>query len=412
MRNRSISGRTIASVLAFILVIAAIFGGTTLYERKQQSAREAELREKRAKLQASLWTEENTLYLDGEMYGFDHRMETFLFVGTDNSGSGNSDPDDYRGPMADFLLLMVIDHTENTIGYIEIDRNTITTVNELSKEGEMIYLRDQQICTAHWYGRTPEMAAQNTVDAVKQYLGGLEEIDGYFVINMDDIGRLNHTVGGVEVTIQDDLDAANPEFTKGRTLLLDDGQAETFLRARMNVTEDQNAKRMERQRQYMNAFFGKVRQKTMEDPRFGIEVWNMLKDVAVSNMNGTDFSRIAQKLLKGEDKGIHTIRGETKLGYILGDDMEHEEFYPDPASVRDVMTEMFRLVPITADDMVTADDEDEDSDADDADDEDTDEDDLEADADLDADDADDEDTDEDDLEADADKDNTLDEDEE
>ena len=430
MRNSSVSARIIVSAVAFILVIAVIFGGVTLYERKQQSALEAELKVKRAKLQASLWTEENVLELNHELYGFDHRVETFLFVGTDNSGSGNDDPNDYNGPMADFLLLMVIDHTENTIGYIEIDRNTITSVDELAPDGGVIYFRDQQICTAHWYGKSPEMAAENTVNAVKNYLGKMENIDGYFVINMNDIGTLNHTVGGVEVTIEDDLDATDSEFTKGRTLVLDDKQAEEFLRARMSVTEGQNAKRMERQRQYMGAFFDKVKQKTMENPKFGIEFFNMLKDVAVTNMNGTDFSRIAQKLLKGEDKGIQTIKGETKLGYVLEEEQLHEEFYPDPESVRDVMIDMFSLVHITADDLDPG-SEDEDEDDEDYDDvelddeEDSDEEDLDE-EDLDEDDSDeedpddaysdeeddiDEDSDDGDLEADTDEKNADDKDE-
>ena len=67
MRNSSVSVRMIVSAVAFILVIAVIFGGVTLYERKQQSALEAELKVKRARLQASLWTEENVLELNHEL---------------------------------------------------------------------------------------------------------------------------------------------------------------------------------------------------------------------------------------------------------------------------------------------------------------------------------------------------------
>lgn len=358
MKKSVLNGRTIAAVVIVAALIAAIAGGAVMLERMQQKGQEAELAERGEKLKASMWTDENTVFVDDTLYGFDHRMETFLFVGTDNSGSGDSDPENYRGPMADFLLLMVLDHTKNTIGYIQIDRNTVTEVNEVDFKGNVIETRELQICTAHWYGRNPEMCAENTVDAVKAYLGDLENIDGYFVINMDDIGRLNHTVGGVEVTVEDDLDAGDPALTKGKTLVLDDAQAEYFLRARMNVGEGQNAERMVRQRQYMTSFFEKVKEKTMENPKFGIELWDMLKDVAVSNMNGNDFSRIAQKLLKGENKGIHTIKGETKLGYILEDGVEHEEFYPDAESLRDEMIDMFSLVPIVEDEDTDAPDDD------------------------------------------------------
>ena len=51
-------------------------------------------------------------------------------------------------------------------------------------------------------------------------------------------------------------------------------------------------------------------------------------------------------LLKGQDKGILTISGKTKVGRVLDDGEEHEEFYADPSSIRDVMTQLYSLVKI------------------------------------------------------------------
>ena len=344
MRKKRTYGKIIAAAAALALLIGAILYGTALVERIQQGGREKELLAEREKLRPSQWTEANTVALEGELYGFDHRIETFLFVGTDLSG--NSEPEEYRGAMADFLLLMVLDHTDNTYGYLQIDRNTITDVRELDKDGQEITSRDLQICTAHWYGRNPEMAAENTVDAVRRYLGGLARIDGYYVLNVEDAGKLNSAVGGVEVTIGDDLSALDPAMTKGRTLKLSDKQARIFLQARQNVGEGTNAERMGRQRQYMAAFFNRVKEKTKENPEFGLEVWNRLKDAGRTDMNGNDFSRIAKKILKGEDKGIRTVRGETALGTVLEDGELHEEFYADEASKREEMCELFSLVKI------------------------------------------------------------------
>lgn len=384
MRKHEINVRQIVAVVLSVILLAGLFGGVALYERTQARKLEAELRARGAELESSLWTDDNTVSFGDQMYGFDHRLETFLFLGTDASSVVSEDPEEYHGPMADFVLLMILDHTQNSIGYIQIDRNTVTDVDELDKDGVVIDTRELQICTAHWYGRSPEMSAENTVAAVKHYLGDLENIDGYYVINMKDIGALNHTVGGVTVTIEDDMDAADSEFTKGKTLLLSDDQAEAFLRARMNVGEGDNASREVRQRQYMASFFKKVREMTTQDPEFGIKLWDMLKDVAVTNMNGNDFSRIAQKLLKGEDKGIHTIKGKTVLGYILQDGVEHEEFYADEDSKRDEMIEMFSLVPIEDDEYIGDEEWTEDEDMDDEDDEDWEDDEEEDDEDLDS----------------------------
>lgn len=336
--------KTVLAAVILALVLLAIVAGSVLIEKEQQRKLESELQAQQQALRESPWTADNTVQFGGSKYGFDHRLETFLFIGTD--ASGNSDPDDFRGPMADYLLLMVLDHTENTIGYLQIDRNTVTDVRELSWEGEEITSRKLQICTAHWYGRSPEMAAENTVYAVRQLLGGLGKIDGYFVMSFADIGRLNHAVGGVEVTVEDEMDQSDPALKKGETLTLSDSQAASFLRARMGVGEGTNAERMARQRQYMASFFRKVKDKTLENPKFGLELWNALRDSAVSNMNGNVFSRIAQKLLKGTDTGIRTVPGKTVLGYVLQDGVEHEEFYADEDALPDVMRDLFSLVLI------------------------------------------------------------------
>lgn len=386
MKRSGIKRKSVIGVVVIAVVIAAIALGSIVLERTEQRKMEQELQARGEEVNATLWTNDNTVYLDGDLYGFDHRLETFLFVGTDYSGE--EDPENYRGPMADFLLLMVLDHTQNTIGYIQIDRNTVTEVWEPDADGVPKWLHRIQICVAHWYGKDPENSAENTVDAVKRYLGELENIDGYFVMNLKDIGTLNHTVGGVEVTIENDLDAAlDDTFTKGETLVLDDRQAERFLRSRRTSGDvGQNAERMTRQRQYMSAFFDKVRMQTMKNPKFGLELWDMLKDVAVTNMNGNDFSRIAQKLLKGENKGIHTIKGETVMGRVVYDGEEHEEFYADPESKRDEMVEMFSLVKL---EDPSEDDEDEEDEEDDADIDDESEDDEDIDDEADYDDEDD-----------------------
>ena len=108
------------------------------------------------------WFDDNTVYIDSELYGFDHRIETYLFIGTDASGNEDAEGEDYHGAMADFLLFFVMDHTDDTYGAIQIDRNTMTSVTLLDEFGEWAEEREMQICTSHWYGIDPESSAENT----------------------------------------------------------------------------------------------------------------------------------------------------------------------------------------------------------------------------------------------------------
>ena len=347
MKSASSSRRTLLSVLVILLVIAVIFTVFFLLERSENNRESAQLKTEAEQMNRTLWTDENTLLIDGDTFGFDHRLETFLFVGTDASGGQQMADDNMkRQPMADFILLMVLDHTRNTIGYLQLDRNTIVRIPMLDEEGKFSTYRNMQLCTAHWFGGTQEMAAENLVKTVRNYLGELENIDGYYIISMDDIQKLNNAVGGVDITLEEDLTDADPAFTKGATVHLTDEQAERYIRARMNVSDGTNASRMNRQRSYMTGLFSSVRQKCEKDPQFALSLWDTLHSAAFTNMNGNDFSRIAQKLIKGEDLGIHTVEGEVKIGYLLGDGEPHEEFYPSMDSLKAQLTDLFSLVAV------------------------------------------------------------------
>ena len=341
--------KPLGKAAVLLLIIIAIIEIAGRFEYQQQSDRKEQLQAEQELAAPTIWTEENTLIFDGDVYGFDDRIETYLFIGTDKGGGIDSWDGGYRGPMADFLMLLVMDHTIDTIGFIQIDRNAVTDVHELDMEGKEIMSRELQICTAHWYGRDPEMAAENTEYAVRKYLGGLDHIDGYFELNLSDIGQLNHAVGGVEVTIEDDLTSLDPSLYEGQTLVLTDRQAEAFLRARMGIGNEDNASRMRRQRAYMDSFFTKVREETAGNARFAIKLYEALRETAVTDMTGNDFSRIAQKLLKGENKGIRTFTGTTVAGYVLEDGEPHEEFYADDASMRKELTDLFSLIELKFD---------------------------------------------------------------
>lgn len=286
---------------------------------------------------------DNVLWIGDDVYGYNNRIETFLFIGTDASGNEEGTGEDYRGTMADVLLLMVIDHTNDTYGLLQIDRNTITNVNVTIADGEDKGGLDEQICTAHWYGANPEESAENTVEAVKGLVGDLDDIDGYYVLNMDQIGQLNAAVGGVEVTIEDDMTSIDPAFQKGTTITLSDEQAEEFVRARMALEDDTNASRMRRQRAFMKGFSDKATRKLKEDPNFANDLWDTFEDVAVTDMSGKDISKMAEAVRSNESKGTLTFQGETKIGHVLKDGLEHEEFYPDQDSVVEVLTELFSL---------------------------------------------------------------------
>ena len=293
-----------------------------------------------------LWASVDLVDFSGELYGIDGRTESFLFVGTDDSEYRHEDTDEYVGPLGDFILLMVLDYTNHSFGYVQIDRNTITNVYQLGLDGLSHGEREQQICTAHMYGKDLTQSAENIVLSVSELLGYLENINGYFVMNMDEMEELNASVGGVTVTIPDDMTSVDPAFVKGETIKLSGDQAEKFVRARMTVGGGTNAERMSRQRLYMDSFFKTVTDKSEAKADFYLDIYEMLRKIGTTNMNGNSFSRIANMLLTGENKGMQQIEGETKIGTVYQDGLEHEEFYPFEESIKIVLERLLPLVPV------------------------------------------------------------------
>lgn len=283
-----------------------------------------------------------TVKLEGKKYSYSHEIQTYLFIGTDASGSQEPSGDDYRGNMADFLMLAVVDKTSHTYAALELNRDTMTEVTLMQQDGSGMANATIQLCTAHWYGGTNQQSCENTVQAVSKLLGGVR-IDGYYALNMDQIPALNHAVGGVPVTIESDFSAVDKTLKQGETLILSDAQAYTFVHDRYGVDDEENSSRMRRQRQYLKSFFTRVQEKTSENSDFILEMYRELKENAVTDITGKTISRLTKEISSGENRGIYTLEGKSKKGQALGDGILHTEFYVDKKSLKDVMKELYGL---------------------------------------------------------------------
>ena len=273
------------------------------------------------------------LFLGDTYYYFTDSISAYLFIGTDASGD-LPEAEGVQGDLADFLALLVINDTQKSFGILQLDRDSMTEVPILDKDGSEIGFYTEQLCTAHWYGGTEEQRGANTINAVSGFLGDFP-IDGYYGINMKDISAVNHVLGGVPVKIQEDLTSIDPSMKKGAEITLSDDQVEKYLRARMTVGEGTNKERMNRQMQYMQNAYTIAFRKLDEDPSFADDAYDELTGKGFSDQPRKTFSQIVNKMSKYENRGILTVDGEVRMGDTFGDGDEHAEFYADPASIAD-----------------------------------------------------------------------------
>ena len=344
--RRGAKRRLLAEIL--IITAAVVMFGIVLVMFERASRQRESVSDKGG------WNEENNeipdqeiqIKLNGHVYSCSDQLESYLLIGTDNSGDNPEAVQGFNGNLADFLAVLLIDTDTGRHGLIQIDRDTMTDVPILDENGEEIGTSLEQLCTAHWYGQNEEQRNSNTVNTVSQVLGNLP-IDGYYCLNMKDIPSLNHAVGGVSVTIEEDLRNVDPAMAAGTKIHLSDEQAEKFVRARMSVGDGTNISRMKRQRQYMENMYEQIHERFSDNAGYLNDLYKELKSVLDTDQPDKTVSRIASKLHDSENVGIMTPDGESARGKQLDDGEMHSEFYTDESSVADILGKIIVLRDIT-----------------------------------------------------------------
>lgn len=280
-----------------------------------------------------------SLKLNGNIYSFYHEFETYLLMGTDKTGAGSKV---YQGSMSDFLMLVIVDKTEDNYSFLPINRDTMSEVRLIQDDGTGVATAELQICTAHWYGGNASQSCANTVESVSKLFGGLK-IDGYYAVPMDEIPKLNHSVGGVKLTLSEDFQEIDRQMEKGKTLVLSDEQAYHYVHDRYGVGDEKNTSRMKRQQEYMTAFFAKAKGRAKSDKTYVNQLFHEMEQTATTNLSAKKVSFITNQMIKGTQKGFFEIQGTSKIGKALGDGIDHAEFYPDKESIVDVLTKIYGL---------------------------------------------------------------------
>lgn len=273
--------------------------------------------------------------IESKKYKSRANLETYLFMGVDAKGK-KSEKSNYDGTgQSDVLILFVIDKMANTYAVLPINRDTITAVNTLDENGKVLATTDIQIALAHANGDGLEQSCENAVTAVSNLLYG-QKIDGYVSLNMDAIRQLNHLVGGVTVTIEDDFSKSDPSLKVGEKVKLTDEQAMHYVHDRMNVGDGSNECRMRRQDAYMQGLKKILMDKSKENESFALDVFNGLQDYMVTNLTGKNVSRISKAILKNKDLGEFHIKGTSAV-----DDYGFNAFTVDKHSLADVVEKLF-----------------------------------------------------------------------
>ncbi len=274
-----------------------------------------------------------TVYINGEPYVPRKGVSTLLFIGLDTQGKITGSDSYNNSEKADFLALAVFDNERKSYTLLHLNRDTMADVTMLDISGREMGTVYEQLAIAHTYGDGLSVSCKNTAKAVSDYLYGIE-IKNYISVTMDAVSLLTDYVGGVAMTIEEDLTSIDPEFTQGATVRLNGEKALKFVRARGQLEDSSNLARMERQKQYIAAFFDTLASKDINDT-FLMGAFEQVDEYSVTNCDSSFFSSAGRGLREYTYKGAVSPKGEA----IVGE--KYMEFYADEEDLLAIITDLF-----------------------------------------------------------------------
>ena len=270
-----------------------------------------------------------TISHEGEDYPVRRYLSSLLLIGTDNfidDAKQNEIEAFYNDNLADFLVLLVFDHSRKTVTPVQICRDTMCEVPWLSVNGKVGGTVFEQITLSHSFGTGKEDSCVNTRNTVSSLLYDIP-IDNYLSFTMETVPLLNDLVGGVTVTLEDDIPALGPEYVKGATITLKGNNALRFVRSRDISQVDSNLARMGHHRLYLSAFTLAAREALGGDPDFAEKAFKAAEKFLCTDLSVENMSDIANELCEYEILPVLTPSGE----YVMGE--EFAEYYMDDASL-------------------------------------------------------------------------------
>ena len=273
----------------------------------------------------------------GTIYAYNEEMMTFLFMGIDKDGDAKEVAEGTEGGQADALFLAAVNPKDQTVKIIGLNRNTMADVDIYNEEGAYVNTVKAQIAVQHGFGNGMEESCDYQCKAISRLFYGLP-IHGYAAINMAAIPALNDAVGGVDVTVQEDLSVKDPLLTEGARVHLEGKSAFWYVKYRdMNQFGSADG-RLERQKQYLAGFMEAAKKTAKEDISVVTRIYSALKPMMVTNITSGEAVYLATELLNydfGGKDGFRMMEGETVMGEVF------EEFYADEEALYEMILDIF-----------------------------------------------------------------------
>lgn len=284
--------------------------------------------------------QEGIITYQGKEYEYNKNIRTYLMMGVDNDEPVSAAVNYTQGGQSDAMFLLVTDTKKKTLKIISINRNTMTNIRLCDQKGNDLGDFYSQICVQHAFGDGRRLSCSRTVDAVSRLFDNIP-ISGYLAMNMGGIPQMNDEVGGVEVSVLQDLEfpEQNIKLKKGDVINLSGEEAYCYLRVRDTGEFDSATDRLRREEQYILAYINKMKATVGGNSAKAVGIYESISDYLVTSV---DFTKLITELMEYDfsDEDMYTVPGETQMGKPV-DGKSFEEYYADEEGLQELIMQMF-----------------------------------------------------------------------
>lgn len=331
-RRRRIWAVSGLSFLAAVVLVVGLYGWLYWQGRRALLDKDGNLSAPPSVMQEG----EDTVLYQGVTYRYNSHVTAVLVMGVDKKDIQTQA--DYGGNgQADSLFLAVMDTRTGATRILPISREVMVDVDRYAVDGTFLGSQKAQLCLAYAYGTTAQASCENVVRSVSRLLYGAP-INSYIAMDMAGLRALTDAVGGVTVTVLEDISHPGElEVQQGQTVTLNGAQAVMYIRSRGQDTQANN-RRMARQKQFLGVFMNKVGQQLKKDFTRFTAYYAAAKPYVVSNLDLSRLTYLATQGLAGnalQEPEYLPITGDV----VMGDELV--EFYADETAVYEAVLKAF-----------------------------------------------------------------------
>ena len=326
-------------ILGILVLLLATAVGAYFYLNKKG---EAQLKKNQsiasitAPEEASSEDDGKMIVYNGAKYKYNEDNINILFMGIDRDMQDTGEKVIGENGQADVLIWAALDSKTGHLSLINISRDAMVDVNKYNVKDKYLGTDKMQLCLAYSYGDGKEKSCENTLQSVSRLMYGMP-VNAYVAIDYSAIAPLNDAIGGVTVNVLEDLTQSDSALKAGETVTLHGEQAQTYVRSRNTEVLDSNNQRMERQKQYIDAFLQQAISQTRKNPTLPVTLYNDVSDYMVTNISASEVTHLATLMIQNGVSGgdILTVPGEVTQGDV------YAEFNPDDKELYKLILSVF-----------------------------------------------------------------------